>query len=101
MVTEARNAVREKLGSAKRAPLDWLNFLLGNVKDGLGPFLAIFLMSSEHWDAGSIGVVLTICGLRRQSHADPSALLWMAFGGRGRSSPSASSPWPSQPWRWH
>jgi MFS family permease len=63
MVTEARNGAREELVAANRAPLDWLNFLLGNVKDGLGPFLAIFLMSSQHWDAGSIGIVLTISGV--------------------------------------
>jgi MFS family permease len=63
MVTEARNGAREERVAANRAALDWLNFLLGNVKDGLGPFLAIFLMSSQHWDAGSIGIVLTISGV--------------------------------------
>jgi hypothetical protein len=51
MVTEARNGARAELVAANRAPLDRLNFLLGDVKDGLGPFLAIFLMSSQHWDA--------------------------------------------------
>ena len=59
MVTDAENGTTEELVAANRAPLDWLNFLLGNVKDGLGPFLAIFLMSNQHWDAGSIGIVLT------------------------------------------
>jgi MFS family permease len=63
VVTDAGNGAREERVAANRAPLDWLNFLLGNVKDGLGPFLAIFLMSSQHWDAGSIGVVLTISGV--------------------------------------
>jgi MFS family permease len=63
MVTEARSGAREGGVAANRAPLDWLNFLLGNVKDGLGPFLAIFLMSSQRWDAGSIGIVLTISGI--------------------------------------
>ncbi len=62
MVTGS-NGTREQVAAANRAPLDWLNFLLGNVKDGLGPFLAIFLMSSQHWDAGSIGIVLTIAGV--------------------------------------
>lgn len=46
-----------------RAPLDWLNFLLADVKDGLGPFLAIYLMSTQHWDPGSIGLVMTIAGV--------------------------------------
>src|SRR5882757_16711 len=63
MVTCGRNAARAQVVAANRATLDWLNFLLGNVKDGLGPFLAIFLMSSQHWDSGSIGIVLTISGV--------------------------------------
>jgi len=63
MVTDGSNRAREQVIASNRAPLDWLNFLLGNVKDGLGPFLAIFLMSSQHWDSGSIGIVLTISGV--------------------------------------
>src|SRR5690348_11257081 len=54
---------REDPVAAKRWPLDWLHFFLADVKDGLGPFLAIFLMSSQHWDAARIGVVLTIAGV--------------------------------------
>ncbi|MBV9814793.1 MAG: MFS transporter, partial [Alphaproteobacteria bacterium] len=46
-----------------QAPLDWLNFFLADVKDGLGPFLAIYLLSSQHWDAGEIGVVMTMAGI--------------------------------------
>jgi MFS family permease len=44
-------------------PLDWLNFFLADVKDGLGPFLAIYLLSSRHWDPGEIGVVMMIAGI--------------------------------------
>ncbi len=44
-------------------PLDWLNFFLADVKDGLGPFLAIYLLSSRHWDPGRIGVVMMIAGV--------------------------------------
>ena len=46
-----------------QAPLDWLNFFLADVKDGLGPFLAIYLMESQHWGAGEIGGVMTIAGI--------------------------------------
>jgi MFS family permease len=46
-----------------QAPLDWLNFFLADVKDGLGPFLAIYLLSSQHWDPGEIGVVMMIAGV--------------------------------------
>src|SRR5882672_7133386 len=63
MVVDGINRAKEQAIAANRASLDWLSFLLGNVKDGLGPFLAIFLMSSQHWDAGKIGIVLTISGL--------------------------------------
>jgi MFS family permease len=54
---------REGVIAANRRSLDRLNFFLADVKDGLGPFLAIFLMSSQHWDAGRIGVMLTIAGV--------------------------------------
>jgi hypothetical protein len=46
-----------------RAALDWINFLLANVKDGLGPFLAVYLLASQHWDAGKIGIVMMIAGI--------------------------------------
>lgn len=46
-----------------RIALDWLNFLLANVKDGLGPFLAVYLLASQHWEAGKIGVVMMIAGI--------------------------------------
>jgi MFS family permease len=48
---------------ATKAPLDSLNFFLADVKDGLGPFLAIYLLSSRHWDPGKIGIILTIGGI--------------------------------------
>jgi MFS family permease len=44
-------------------PLDWLNFFLADVKDGLGPFLPIYLLSSRHWKPGEIGVVMMIAGI--------------------------------------
>jgi hypothetical protein len=46
-----------------RAALDWLNFLLANVKDGLGPFLAVYLLATQHWDASKIGVAMMIAGI--------------------------------------
>lgn len=54
---------RQDREAANRAPLDWLNVLLADVKDGLGPFLAVFLTSAEHWDAGRAGLVLTVGGV--------------------------------------
>jgi MFS family permease len=48
---------------ASNRPLDWLNFLLADVQGGLGPFLAIYLTASRHWDPGSTGLMLTLGGL--------------------------------------
>lgn len=72
---EQRIAARERAAEANRKPLDWLNFLLADVRGGVGPFLAIFLMSSEHWDAGSIGVVLTIAGIATVVAQGPAGAL--------------------------
>ena len=55
--------------------LDALNFFLADVKDGLGPFLAIFLMSSQHWDPGRIGMVLTVAGLSTVAARGPAGAL--------------------------
>ena len=55
--------------------LDWLNFFLADVKDGLGPFLAIYLLSSQHWDPGRIGVVMTIAGVATVAARTPFGAL--------------------------
>ncbi len=52
-----------RTGAAPNWPLDWLNFLLADVVGGTGPFLAIYLMSGQHWSSGRIGAVLTIGGI--------------------------------------
>lgn len=51
--------------SARRAlrGLDWANFFLADVRDGLGPYLAIYLLIQQRWDEASIGVVMTVMGV--------------------------------------
>ena len=44
-------------------PLDALNFFLADVRDGLGPYLAIYLLTEQKWNEASIGVVMSIAGL--------------------------------------
>ena len=44
---------------ANRA-LDAANFFLADVRDGLGPYLAIYLLTVQKWDEASIGVVMSI-----------------------------------------
>ena len=45
-----------KTALAANGPLDWLNLLLADVTGGAGPFLAIYLMASQQWSAGRIGI---------------------------------------------
>ena len=46
-----------------RYALDALNFLLADVTDGLNPFLAMYLLASQHWDQKSIGIVMSLSGI--------------------------------------
>ncbi|KRP63661.1 MFS transporter [Pseudomonas orientalis] len=43
--------------------LDGLNFFLADVRDGLGPYLAIYLLAVHQWEPASIGVVMTLAGI--------------------------------------
>jgi MFS family permease len=43
--------------------LDALNFVLADVRDGLGPYLAIYLLAVQHWDQASIGLVMSVAGI--------------------------------------
>jgi len=43
--------------------LDALNFFLADVRDGLGPYLAIYLLTERKWDEASIGTVMSIAAV--------------------------------------
>lgn len=47
--------------------LDALNFFLADVRDGLGPYLAIYLLAvrgpDRGWNEATVGVVLTVAGI--------------------------------------
>ncbi len=45
------------------AQLDWLNFFLADVRDGLGPYLAIYLLAVQKWDEASIGAIMSVAGI--------------------------------------
>lgn len=44
-------------------PLDALNFFLADVRDGLGPYLAIYLLTMQKWDEASIGAVMSVAAV--------------------------------------
>jgi MFS family permease len=66
------------------AALDWLNFLLADVRGGLGPYVSVFLLTEAGWDQAAIGLVLTISGLIGISmHAPIGALIDATQAKRG------------------
>jgi MFS family permease len=42
--------------------LDWLNFLVADVRGALGPYVVVFLVSEQKWNEASVGLVMTLGG---------------------------------------
>nr|WP_210313739.1 MFS transporter [Rhodopseudomonas rhenobacensis] len=40
-----------------------MNFFLADVRDGLGPYLSIYLLTEQKWDQASIGVVMAVAAI--------------------------------------
>ena len=65
------NPERSGLLRANRA-LDASNFFLADVRDGLGPYLAVYLLTIQKWDEAIIGLVMsvtTVAGILAQTPA--------------------------------
>jgi MFS-type transporter involved in bile tolerance (Atg22 family) len=43
--------------------LDWVNFLLADVRGGLGAYVNVYLLTDARWSQATIGAVLTVSGL--------------------------------------
>jgi MFS family permease len=52
-----------QVGIAVERTLDALNFFLADVRDGLGPYLAIYLLTEQKWDQARIGVVMSVAAI--------------------------------------
>jgi MFS family permease len=52
-----------KVGSRSLCALDWLNFFMADVNTGIGPFLAIYLTATRHWNPASVGMVVAAQGI--------------------------------------
>ena len=55
--------------------LDGLNFLMADVRDGLGPFLSVYLKGTQHWGSGNIGLVMAASGIAAAICQIPAGLL--------------------------
>ncbi|MFM0262911.1 MFS transporter [Paraburkholderia sediminicola] len=69
-------------GEAPKSPspsslrgLDGLNFLMADVRDGLGPFLSVYLKGTQHWGSGNIGLVMAASGVASAVCQIPAGLL--------------------------
>ena len=43
--------------------LDWVNLLMADVKDGVGVYLSVFLLTVRDWDPQQIGIVIAVPGI--------------------------------------
>jgi MFS family permease len=71
MSSQNRDQGPDQARRAGRA-LDAANFFLADVRDGLGPYLAVFLLTEQRWDEARIGLVMsiaTIAGIVAQTPA--------------------------------
>ncbi len=55
--------------------LDGINVLMADVRDGVGPYLAVFLKGSERWDAGAIGIAMAASSVAAAVFQVPAGLL--------------------------
>jgi sugar phosphate permease len=69
----------KSLGSAEphraRAALDALNFFLADVRTGLGPYLAVYLLTVKNWNEAEIGIVMSIAAIAGILAETPSGAL--------------------------
>ncbi len=45
------------------ACLDLVNFFQADTQTGVGPFLAVYLLATRHWDPGKIGIAMFAQGI--------------------------------------
>ena len=77
MIEARPREVRDQTQPSARSlrGLDGINFLMADVRDGVGPFLAVFLKGGQHWDSGAIGIVLAASSIAAAVCQIPAGLL--------------------------
>jgi MFS family permease len=65
----------QQAGNTVGRALDTLNFFLADVRDGLGPYLAIYLLTEQKWDQASIGMVMSVAALAGIAAQTPAGVL--------------------------
>ena len=55
--------------------LDGINFLMADVRDGVGPYLSVYLKGSQHWGPGAIGLAMGASSIAAALCQIPAGLL--------------------------
>ena len=55
--------------------LDGINFLMADVRDGLGPYLSVFLKGGQNWQPGEIGIAMAASSIAAALCQIPAGLL--------------------------
>src|SRR5580704_18117730 len=55
--------------------LDGINFLMADVRDGVGPYLSVFLKGGQHWQPSEIGIAMAASSLAAALCQIPAGLL--------------------------
>lgn len=55
--------------------LDGLNFLMADVRDGVGPFLSVYLKGGQHWSPSEIGIAMAASSMAGAICQIPAGLI--------------------------
>ena len=75
MVNASPKPITRQPSSSSLRALDTANFFLADVRDGLGPYLAIYLLTTLHWNAQNIGIAMSVMGIATVVAQTPAGVL--------------------------
>jgi MFS family permease len=75
MTPTNKYSYRRVLSKPSAYGLDILNLLMADVRDGVGPFLSVYLKGSQHWGASDIGIAMAVSTLFGAICQIPAGLL--------------------------
>ncbi len=75
MSAEGAQADQAQPSARSLRGLDGVNLLMADVRDGVGPYLSVFLKGGEHWDAGAIGIAMAASSIAAAVCQIPAGLL--------------------------
>jgi predicted MFS family arabinose efflux permease len=75
MTSTNKDCCRRALSMWSTHGLDILNLLMADVRDGVGPFLSVYLKGSQHWAASDIGIAMAVSSMFGAVCQIPAGLL--------------------------